>query len=440
VRRSPTDLEGVLIVSIVRRLLTVAAVAAVAVAAVPVAAQAVLPAKTFDFSVAPRSFVIAKTGAGEVGGLSLTVAAGATGAPASLTHVVIVFNPGALGVTAFVPADRNDGNLTPAVGCTTKKAVTSCSVGTIAGGNGRYGMPGVVVRAEKGAKIGDAGTLTVTVQSKEAAPIKATVPVAVVRDVDLAGVSKFPSSAVAEPVGFGAVVRQPIAVSNAGSFTARGAGMAINYDKRFVPAAQYSNCAYDTGVVFCTFAEKIPVGATYQLDAPMFRVRDDATANVAFAYGWRVDTLDAVKDQGDHWYDGHKPTPGVGGVLHLVPSPSTDPAPAKADIAGDADDAAGAVGAKNKDVDLNGVNDLAQGWVKTPVESSRPPSNSASPTTSGTTGGNSGAAGGNQAASGGGLAVTGSNAALVAGAGVLLLAIGVGVFFFTRRRRTSFTA
>ena len=55
-------------------------------------------------------------------------------------------------------------------------------------------------------------------------------------------------------------------------------------------------------------------------------------------------------------------------------------------------------------------------------------------------GGNSGATGGNQAASGGGLAVTGSNAALVAGAGVLLLAIGVGVFFFTRRRRTSFTA
>ncbi|MEV6844122.1 hypothetical protein [Actinoplanes sp. NPDC051411] len=434
--------------SIVRRIVTVTAVAAAAVAAVPAAAQAVLPARTFAFSVVPGSLAIAKAGHGS-GSLRLAAATGATGAPASLNHVVIVFNPGALAVTAFVPAGGDDA--TPAPGCTTKKAVTSCPVEAAAAHNGAYQLPGFVVAAKKGAKVGDQGTLAVTVQSKEAAPIKAKVTVSVVRDVDLGAVSKFPSSAVAEPVGFGAVVRQPIAIHNAGSFAARGTGMIIEYDKRFVPAAQYSNCAYDTSVIFCTFTEKIPAGATYQLQAPMFKLRADATANVAFPYGWEVYTSGAVKALGERWYHGHKTTPGAGGVLHLVPSPNTDPTPANAELKADAADAADAAGTKNEDVDLNGVNDLAQGWVKTPVESSRPASGPASPTAvggnagtaggnAGTAGGNAGTTGGNPAASGGGLAVTGSNAALVAGAGVLLLAIGVGVFFFTRRRRTSFTA
>jgi hypothetical protein len=154
----------------------------------------------------------------------------------------------------------------------------------------------------------------------------------------------------------------------------------------------------------------------------MFKVRDDATPNVAFSFGWEVDTLDSVKAAGDDWYHGHHPTPGTGDVLHLVPAPGGAAARADADLA---------AGAKNKDVDLNLVNNLAQGWVKTPVKPSA--SASASPTVSGT-------AGGAQAASGGGLAVTGANAMLVAGAGVVLLAIGVGIFLFTRRRRTSFTA
>lgn len=85
--------------------------------------------------------------------------------------------------------------------------------------------------------------------------------------------------------------------------------------------------------------------------------------------------------------------------------------------------------AKGGDVDLNEVNNLNQGWVLTPKKAS--PSHTAT------------AAAGNQAAGtgdGGGLPVTGSNTTLLAAAGIILLATGVGLFLFTRRRRTSFTA
>jgi LPXTG-motif cell wall-anchored protein len=432
VRRTTTDHEGAFIVSIARRLFTVAAIVSAAVAAVPVAAQAVVPTGSFSFQVNPDSLQIEPTG-GEFGRLILD---GKAGSPASLTDVAVVVDFRGLAGFAGVYWPARDklpgfpgGDEPLAPGCTIKESVLTCEIGTVTGTNGHYPLSGLYVAATKGAKVGDAGALKVTLRSNEAAPLLATATVEVVRDVDLGGVSKSPGSNSAEPVAFGADVRQPIGVSNAGSFVSRGAGMILSYDRRFVPAARYSNCGYDTDArytqIFCKFTDRIPVGATYQLDRPMLKLRPDATPNVVFSFGWNIDTLDTVNAEGDAWYRGHKTTPGTGPALHLVPMPGA--APVEATPAGD-DEAA----ANDKDADLNGVNNMAQGWVLTPKKA--PPSHAATAAS-----GNQ-AAGAGAGADGGGLPVTGSNAMLLGGAGLVLLAAGAGAFLFTRRRRSSFTA
>jgi LPXTG-motif cell wall-anchored protein len=315
------------------------------------------------------------------------------------------------------------GDEASAPGCSLKDSVLTCEIGKVTGTNGYYPLSGLYVAATKTANVGDAGMVKVTLLSKEAAPLLARATVTVVRDVDLAGVSRSPGSNSAEPVAFGADVRQPIGVGNAGRFVSRGVGMILSYDRRFVPAARYSNCEYDTDArytqIFCKFTDRIAVGATYQLDRPMLELRPDATPNVVFNFGWNIDTLDTVNAEGGNWYRGHKTIPGTGPALHLVPMPGA--APIKATPAGD-DDAA----AKGKDVDFNGVNNMTQGWVLTPKKA-----------TATATSGNQAAGAG---ADGGGLPVTGSNAILSAGAGLVLLAAGAGAFLFTRRRRTSFTA
>jgi LPXTG-motif cell wall-anchored protein len=401
VRRSSTDLEGVLIVSIVRRLCTVAAVAAAVVTAMPAAAQAVLPASSFTFQV--HDIHVAPGGDTQDAFVGLI---GGKDTPATLTHVQMVIDASEIARFATV---------VPAPGCTTKKAIITCSIVSVDGRGGHYVLPSIAVKSRTSSQPGDTGTLRVRVLSKEAAPLHGNAPVTVIRDVDLGGVSRSPGSIDAEPVGFGQLVKQPIGISNAGHFTARGVGVIFSYDPRFEPVAKYSNCGYYTAAhytqIFCKFTDRIPAGATYQLDQPMFRVRADAKPDVAFSFGWDFDPLDTVNAEGDAWYRGHTPTPGTGPELHLVPASGA--------ATNEKDDAA-----KGQDFDLNGVNNMAQGWVKTPKK--------ASPTATQV------AAGGETG--GGGLPVTGSNAMMLAGAGVLLLVIGVGVFFFTRRRGTTFDA
>lgn len=380
----------------------------------PVAAHAA-PAGSYGFRTFPIDLAPGGTGPG-----SLEFTHG-DGTPDTLTDAELVFDTSGIdrfGTLSLTSNGRDRQSWT----CTTAKSTTTCAVEPVQAYGVTYGLPNLVVTARKGAKVGDDGTLKVTVRSKEVAPIQARTTVTVARLVDLAA----QPLATAEPVAPGATVQHRVAVKNNGpAASTRGVAVRINADEAFDFGPRYRNCQYavDTladsvNLAWCTFAEPIAAGAAYELSAPFYKLRGNAAPDHQYQYYYTWATLDNAQQYADGWYEGQKYVAGTGDVLHLVPVKGQEP--------GQGDSRR----AKVVEADLTHTNDLAQSLVKTPA-SSASPSVSASPTTGG-------AGGGDQA--GGSLPITGSDTLLVGGAGVVLLAIGAGAFLFARRRRTSFTA
>jgi hypothetical protein len=257
-----------------------------------------------------------------------------------------------------------------------------------------YPVPDLVLKAEAGAEVGDVGRLKVTVRSKELGPLRAQTSVTVARVVDLAAIP----AQMKEPVAPGEIVDHRLSVRNNGpEESTRGVALRFTKDNRLELAAHYRHCVYaastiDDGYerVWCTFPAKIPVGATYQLSAPMFKVSPDAPPKTPLNFDFTFTTADQARQNPD-WFFGRKPVAGTGDVLRLVPGPG-QPSAGKEPRA------------KVIETYVGSFNGLGGGVVETPAVPPTSVSASASPTLAAGDGGGS-------------LPITGSNTMLVAGGG-----------------------
>ncbi|AGZ39542.1 hypothetical protein [Actinoplanes friuliensis] len=142
------------------------------------------------------------------------------------------------------------------------------------GPDGITGYFAALIKADKSAKLGSAGTVKATFSADDVAPITETAAVRVVGGVDLAAGPDLTLSR--KP---GAAFDVPLVVRNAGSTEAEGAAVIFNRDYAFESTRKFSNCIYSSAgdVRACVFDQALAPGETYRSATP-YKLRADTYA------------------------------------------------------------------------------------------------------------------------------------------------------------------
>lgn len=202
-------------------------------------------------------------------------------------------------------------------GCTTAGALTTCAFETLNGKDGLAGLTTISFAAATGARVGDEGTATVKVTSRELAPLARTARITVAEGVQLE-VDDSVSSASGAP---GATVATPLGLRNGGENAITGVEMFFFIDPWYTPAKRYSNCWYGTSAGYCRFDTTLTAGTSYAVSERVgVKLRADipAPSVVGPTYYWKTptdnrDNVDLVKSQ--------RPKRGTAGELRLVAKP-----------------------------------------------------------------------------------------------------------------------
>jgi LPXTG-motif cell wall-anchored protein len=213
--------------------------------------------------------------------------------------------------------------------CQTVGTVTTCTVHDQVVTTGGVGLFPLNVRALPDARIGQKGTLKLTVSATGTPAASHVSTVAIGEGVDLTNIGE-DTTITTRP---GGTVRHLPSVRNSGTTAVREAALWIGHDYAAVFAKRYANCRYtEHRGAFCVFPGELAPGREYTLSEPLaFDVRPDtfAPSAIGIEYDWMAsaDVEDSMA-----WWLAAKPAPGDGGQLRLVPVVKVQASAAQTDV------------------------------------------------------------------------------------------------------------
>lgn len=199
------------------------------------------------------------------------------------------------------------------MGCATSGTIKTCESfydPTVA--STAAGVDIIYVRPVDGAKVGQQGTVKLTVSADNAIPATVTSTITIGEPVDLANAADV--TVESQP---GGSVTAPLAVRNVGETSVRGVELLIFQDYAAKLAKRYSNCEYSDEDAICHFDTTLAPGVEYTLSEPLsILVGKDAWAPGQM----QNETMWLTPADLDTWFSGipvEKRTPGTSGKLTL---------------------------------------------------------------------------------------------------------------------------